>query len=310
MNYLFTNIIGSFVFDETLKQIDVIPFRSAEDYRQKASAEAKLSLKYPHLRPVPKDKEAQALAFFHDQKYFSEFHHKNLSVTKQAIKASVNEDQLIIQTIVNMTELDKISNSLVKRLREWYALYCPEPTELIESHEQFVQLVLEESKEKILSQLNITETMGADLDKKHVEEMLRLAGEVKNLYALRAQYEQYLTAVMQEYCPNIMELAGVTIGARLLELARSLKHLALLPASTIQLFGAEKALFRHITTGARSPKYGVIIGHPLIQKAKRDEKGKAARCLADKLSLCARLDYFKGEFKAPQYKKELEEKFR
>ena len=67
-------------------------------------------------------------------------------------------------------------------------------------------------------------------------------------------------------------------------------------------------MFRNLKTGSRSPKYGVIINHPLVQNAARDKKGKAARMLADKLSLCARLDFFKGEFKAPDYKKELEGK--
>ena len=85
-------------------------------------------------------------------------------------------------------------------------------------------------------------------------------------------------------------------------------RLALLPASTIQLLGAEKALFRHLKTGARSPKYGILFEHQIIQKAQRKNRGKAARMLADKLSLCARLDFFKGEFKADQYEKEIEEK--
>ena len=116
-------------------------------------------------------------------------------------------------------------------------------------------------------------------------------------------------SVMEKYCPNLLELAGVTIGAGLIELAKGLKHLALLPASTVQLLGAEKALFRHIKTGSRSPKHGIIINHPFVQSAGRELKGKAARMLADKLSLCARLDYFKGEFLAPMMKKELEAKF-
>ena len=112
---------------------------------------------------------------------------------------------------------------------------------------------------------------------------------------------------MKKYCPNVLELAGVTIGAQLLELAKSLRRMAFLPASTIQLLGAEKALFRHLKTGSRSPKYGVIFQHPLIQNTKRSKRGKKARQLADKLSICAKLDFFKGEFLAKEYRKELEE---
>ena len=150
--------------------------------------------------------------------------------------------------------------------------------------------------------------MGADLAEVHLKEIKLLAADVQNLYKLRKQHELYLQKVMKEHCPNLLELGGVTIGAKLIELGKGLKNIALLPASTIQLLGAEKALFRHIKTGSKSPKYGVIINHPIIQNAGREQKGKASRMLADKLSLCARLDYFKGEFKASQYRKELEKK--
>ncbi|MFC1801226.1 C/D box methylation guide ribonucleoprotein complex aNOP56 subunit, partial [Nanoarchaeota archaeon] len=112
----------------------------------------------------------------------------------------------------------------------------------------------------------------------------------------------------KKYCPNLLELCGSTIGSGLIELAGSLKRLATFPSSTVQLLGAEKALFRHIRTGARSPKHGLILQHPLVQNAK--EKGKAARALADKISLASRLDFFKGEFKAKEMRKELEKKFK
>ena len=156
--------------------------------------------------------------------------------------------------------------------------------------------------------LQIKETMGADLDKIHLDEMKLLAEQITQCFSLRKKHQEYLQEVMSTYCPNLLELAGATIGAGLIDLGKSLKRLALLPASTIQLLGAEKALFRHIKTGSRSPKHGIILNHPLVQKAKRDEKGKAARMLADKLSLCCRLDFFKGELKAKEYRKELEGK--
>ena len=115
---------------------------------------------------------------------------------------------------------------------------------------------------------------------------------------------------MGEYCPNLKELAGSTIGAKLLEHTGSLKRLVMMPASTIQILGAEKALFRHIKTGARPPKFGLIHDHQFIQSAKRNEQGKRARALADKLSLAVKMDYFKGEFIAKRLKTELEEKFK
>ncbi len=213
-----------------------------------------------------------------------------------------------MQAIANIAELDKVCNLLSKRLREWYGLYAPEVSEEISSHERFIAAIVSKSKTQLLIEMNLSDGMGADLGNVHVEEILLLAEQLIQLYALRQKHEDYLQNVMKTYCPNILELGGTTIGAKLIELGRGLKHLALLPASTIQLLGAEKALFRHITTGSKSPKYGLLYQHPLIQKAPSKNKGKAARMLADKLSLCARLDYFKGEFKANEYRKELEEK--
>lgn len=299
MNYIFSNILGAFVIDDQLKVLDSLLFKSVEDYKNKEKTEAKLQKKH-HAKPLPKEKLPQALLLFKDTKYYQDFYQKNLELTKEGLKHAVNEDNLIMQTIANINELDKISNTMTKRLREWYSLYYPELSEEIENHEKYVELVLEQERGQ--------ETFGADLETPDVDEMKLLAERITSLYELRKQHELYLQKIMKKYCPNLLELAGATIAARLIELGKGLKHLALLPASTIQLLGAEKALFRHLKTGSRSPKHGIILNHPLIQNAPRDKKGKAARILADKLSLCARLDFFKGEFKAPDFRKELEGK--
>ncbi|KHO50220.1 MAG: nucleolar protein 56 [archaeon GW2011_AR9] len=302
--------MGSFIFNEQLKRVDFIPFTQLEDYQHKNQAEEKLRRKHPEAQPLPQDKWMPVMQTFQDRTYFQEFYTKNCELTKQGIKNSVSDDNLITQTIANINELDKVSNLLTKRLREWYSLYLPELSKERSSHEQFVRSVAEKSKPELLKELHLmtTESMGAPLSKNDVEEMQELALLITKLYQVRQQHEVYLEKIMVRHCPNVLELAGVTLGAKLMELGKSLKHLAMLPASTIQLLGAEKALFRHIKTGAKSPKYGILFQHPFIQNARPALRGKAARMLADKLSLCARLDYFKGEFKAKEYKKELEEK--
>lgn len=304
MKYLFTNILGSFILDEKLQ----LQERYLLDDSNKNEIAIKINTQHPKIQALPRDKIPQVLALFKKKEFFPLFYKNNLGITKQKIKSSVTPDQLIIQTIANISELDKVCNLLSKRAREWYSLYLPELSQNIAAHEKYMELLATQSRKQLMAEFCYTDTMGADLSPEHLTEIVLLAKEIKQLYALRQQHEIYLQTIMKPYCPNLLELAGVTIAAHLIELGKSLKHLALLPASTIQLLGAEKALFRHIKTGARSPKYGVIHAHPLIQNAKKLEKGKAARILADKLSLCARLDYFKGEFKAPEYKKELEEK--
>ena len=220
--------------------------------------------------------------------------------TKEALRNSTSPDHLIIQSINTVMELDKVTNTLSTRLREWYSLYYPELERKIGDHKKFAELVLKEERAE--------DSFGSILAKEDLDAIKQLADNILQLIQARYEQEQYLKVVMKKHCPNILSLAGVTIGAKLIDLGRSLKRLALLPASTIQLLGAEKALFRHLKTGARSPKYGILFEHQIIQKAQRKNRGKAARMLADKLSLCARLDFFKGEFKADQYEKEIEEK--
>jgi nucleolar protein 56 len=288
MVYYFRSIVGNFDVDDTIKSIS--------PSKQKGKT------------TVPKEKMTQALVLLKDPQYYDKFSQENMKLTKQGLKESVNEDQLIIQTISNITELERICNILSKRLREWYSLYLPEFSEEMQSHEKFTEMVMTQTREELMQDLSAKKTMGADLDQVHVDEIILLAKEIISLYKLREKHEAYLEKIMKKYCPNLVELAGVTVGGKLLELGKSLKRLALLPSSTIQLLGAEKALFRHLKTDSKSPKYGIIFQHPFIQKARRQDRGRMARSLADKLSLCCRLDFFKGEFKAPEYKKELEEK--
>lgn len=308
MKYLFTNLLGSFVLDDRLEIIDSHPFSDVQSYTHPENTAQKLKKRHPQLIPLPADKLSPVLLTFKNSSYHDAFYAQNLALTRGAIKQSVSEDIFVMQTIANINELDKSINLLSKRVREWYSWYAPEVVEHISDHQKLMELIVGKSRAELLKELKEIDTMGANLDKSHVDEILLLAKQVQGLFQLREQHEKYLQKVMQKYCPNLLEMAGATIGAKLMELGKGLKHLALLPASTIQLLGAEKALFRHIKTNSRPPKHGIIINHPLVQNAKKDQKGKAARMLADKISLCARLDYFKGEFKAKEYRKELEAK--
>jgi nucleolar protein 56 len=97
---------------------------------------------------------------------------------------------------------------------------------------------------------------------------------------------------MKEIAPNLESIAGATIGARLIAKSGGLKELANLPASTIQVLGAEKALFKHLKYGTKPPKHGILFQHPLVHSAPKWQRGKIARLLANKISIAARADYF------------------
>ena len=235
---------------------------------------------------------------------------RNLELARKGVKESVNPDLFIINSINNIEEMQRIINVLSKRLREWYSIYLPELDRQITDNEAFIKLVLKKDKKALLKDLKVSSTMGANLSRKDVEPMLLIAKSIDSLANNNAELEKYLEATMKAYCPNLTTIAGALIGAKLIKGAGSLKKLAMMRSSTIQLLGAEKALFRHIRTGAKPPKYGYILQHQLVQKAKRDDKGKAARALADKIFICVRTDYFKGKYIADKLLKELEVRFK
>ena len=115
---------------------------------------------------------------------------------------------------------------------------------------------------------------------------------------------------MEKNCPNIAEVATPLLGAELIAEAGSLRRLSRVPGSTVQIFGAEKALFRHMKTGAKMPKHGIIIHHPLLAQSPYKLHGKVARALADKISIASKVDYFKGEFVGDKLKKAIISKFK
>jgi len=311
--FIFTNVIGSFVFNDNYKVVDGLLFKDIEQYKNKKEYEEKLKKKHNDLTK-PEDKNLyNILLFFKDKKYFSQFNKKNLELTKDSIRESVNNDLLIIQTINSLEDIDKTINLLAKRLRDWYSLYNPEIENKIEDHEKFISLIIKKSKQQLLKELNIDEddALGADLKDKDISSMLLLATQINNFYKLKKHYEDYLKELEKETCPNFSTIAGITIAAKLISHAGSLKRLAIMPASTIQILGAEKALFRHMRNKRNlPPKFGIIHEHQLIQKSKNEMHGKVARALADKLSIAIRVDYFKGKFIGDKLKKELIDKFK
>ena len=222
-----------------------------------------------------------------------------IQFTKKAVSESVSDDNLIIQASSSIGDLNKAISLLIKRVREWYGLYCPEFSAATQNHEEFVSEILVSSKAELLKKLKISEkdSMGAAISKADIERILAFAATVKGLYDSRDSLVKYLESVMKRHCLNIAAVAGSSTGAELIAQAGSLQRLAMLPSSTIQLLGAERELFRHLKDKKqRPPKAGILQGHPLVTSAPKQQQGRIAKLLADKISIAARVDYFKGEF--------------
>ncbi len=237
-----------------------------------------------------------------------------IEITRRKLRrAAEKRDQLAIQAIRAIDDIDKTTNLFAARLREWYSLHFPELDELIKEHEDYVRLVAElghrdnmtvenvkklgfsEAKAKRIEEA-AKKSIGADLSDFDIKPIQTLANITLELYRLRGELTSYIEAVMKEVAPNITALVGPLLGARLLSLAGGLEQLARLPASTIQVLGAEKALFRALRTGGRPPKHGVIFQYPDIHRSPKWQRGKIARALAAKLAIAAKVDAFTGRY--------------
>jgi nucleolar protein 56 len=238
----------------------------------------------------------------------------SLELAKLRIKgASEKRDLIVAQGIQTLDDLDRTVNLFMGRLREWYGVYFPELDRLVEKHETYARLALnlgyrenyttealeKESTPKERAQLvakAAESSMGADIGEADLGQIQALARNVLEFYELRKNMENYVDRTMEEMAPNVRAVAGALLGARLIAIAGSLQNLAMRPASTIQVLGAEKALFRSLKTGARPPKHGLIFQHTLLHDAKRWQRGKIARVIAGKLAIAARADAFGGKF--------------
>ena len=318
--YLYSNIIGTFVFSQNFDIRERHIFTEKESLLafplllegKPLDSENKFLKKYKKIQNLRETKDEAKIIRALDALivYKDELRSLNLNLTKNQISDSVRDDSLIIQTSNLLNELNKTINMLSKRFREWYSYSLPELEEKIHDHSHLMELVLQKSRAELIKEFNIKNSMGTSLKKEDYDSILSLAKTINALHKEKQNKETYLESLMKRTCPNLNAVAGFLIGASLVSIAGSLRNMVLMPASTIQILGAEKALFRHMVTGARPPRHGIIVNHPLISGKPQAEHGKRARALADKISMAVKIDFFKGKYIGDKLKKELDEKFK
>jgi len=250
----------------------------------------------------------------------------SIELTKLKVKrAGEKRDLMIAQAILSIDDLDKTANLFIGRIREWYGLHFPELDRMIEKHETYARLVsilgkrpnftIEGLEEEGLPVNKITQiaeaadrSMGADLIDTDIEQIQNLCKQILGLYSLRQALQSYADLTVKEVAPNVQALVDSLLAARLIASAGGLINLAKMPASTIQVLGAEKALFRALKTGTRPPKHGIIFQAPIIHDAKKWQRGKLARALAGKLAIAARTDAFSFRYIGDSLKVDLEKR--
>ena len=253
-------------------------------------------------------------------------HNLTMEMTNLRVRGAVEKSDLIVaQAVQSLDELDKTINMLMARVREWYGIHFPELDRLLEKHETYARLVVELGNKDNFTAENLEKedvpkpkaeaiakvaekSMGADLSELDLKQIRSLCKDILDMYRLRTDFETYLDSTMSEVAPNIQCLVGSLLGARLIAVSGGLINLAKRPASTIQVLGAEKALFRSLKTGTRPPKHGLIFQHTLLHDAKRWQRGKIARAVAGKLAIAARADAFGRRSIGNELKAEMEKR--
>ncbi len=251
---------------------------------------------------------------------------KSLAHTQSLLREDVEaRDKYLAQAINSIDDINSILNLIYARLSEWYGIHFPELVDLVRDNNQYIRLV-SKMRGKVRSEIVTEEisslserrqelihhaaenSLGANISSYDMNPISNLASFGVEILKTKESLESYIEESMKEVAPNLQHLVGSLLGARLISLAGSLENLAKRSSGTIQVLGAEKALFRHLRSGEDPPKHGVIFQSQLIHSAKKHQRGKIARALAGKLSIASRVDFFSGEFIAPTLLEDVEKR--
>ena len=229
------------------------------------------------------------------------------SLSRYKLKFSPDKvDTMIVQAIGLLDDLDKELNTYAMRLREWYGWHFPELGKIVPDHQMYAKALMKMGVRTKCKDLDFSDilpeeveqemkdaaeiSMGTEVSEDDIANVLQLCDQVVSLSEYRAQLWDYLRNRMQAIAPNLTTVVGELVGARLIAHAGSLMNLAKQPASTVQILGAEKALFRALKTKHDTPKYGLIYHASLVGQAEPKHKGKISRVLAAKCALSIRVD--------------------
>ena len=228
----------------------------------------------------------------------------SLSLARIQIKEELSrKDLLIMKAVDYLDHLNKSLNILMPAVREWFSIYMPELNSIVEDHELFIRAAMTIAEnggeddllkaglpKEIASRISeaMNKTLGIGV-KKEIRDIISVLSE---LFKTKEKVEKYIERLMSDVAPNLSDVAGPLLGARLITMAGGLEKLAQLPASTIQILGAHKAIFLHMTKGTKPPKHGILFQAKEVRTAPKKLRGKIARLLATKISIAARVDAY------------------
>ncbi len=238
---------------------------------------------------------------------FEELREKMLASAKAGIKeAYSSEEYALIQSINAYLETEKSYNLVYERLTEWYGIYFPEirvssastlaalalavNSDTL-SYDLVFEAVKDETKAKQIYE-KAKSTIGRKPNADEKEAVISFAEMSQAMKETLDSLEDYIGKASNKILPNVTFLTEPKIAAEMLSKAGSMERFATMPASTVQLLGAEKSLFKHLKFGSNPPKYGVLFKLPAINTLQRDIRGKVARAYATKICIALKADYY------------------
>ena len=289
-----TEIIDSLLASaiNKLPQLSIAPISDPSTHDLYRAIRTNLSSLIPGL--LPTDISTMSLGLSH-------------SLSRHKLKFSPDKvDTMVVQAIALLDDLDKELNMYAMRVKEWYGWHFPEMGKIVNDNLAYARVILKMGMRTYAAASDLAEilpeeieiavkgaaevSMGTEITSDDLDNIQALAEQVINFTEYRQQLSSYLSSRMAAIAPNLTTLVGDLVGARLIAHAGSLMNLAKSPASTIQILGAEKALFRALKTKHDTPKYGLIYHASLIGQATGKNKGKIARVLAAKAAIGLRVD--------------------
>ncbi|MBC7081554.1 MAG: hypothetical protein H5T44_04875 [Thermoplasmatales archaeon] len=305
MLYMTTKWFGVFLYDEKEIREKVLFPKNADEianrlYRISKGGIIEEEMKFEKYKPIVKERRLLAVGRegkFKEIKISAEKfgYGKNL-LREVCIRFSVKKieeeqrkrERRIAEAVNAIDDIIKVTNILLERVRSWYEYFS-----------------FDEEIDGIFN-LKIGE---GELDREEEENLKNMARIIESLNIAREKLQKYIEVSMEEIAPNLTKLVGPSIASKLVARAGGINELAKKPVSTIQLLGAERALFRHLKEGVAPPKHGIIFQHEMVNKAPKNKRGKVAKMMASKILIACRADAFTGNRIWDKLKKEMEEDY-
>ncbi|WP_414838039.1 hypothetical protein ACK3SF_01410 [Candidatus Nanosalina sp. VS9-1] len=241
-----------------------------------------------------------------------EIRDKALKQTREKLRKPVEKDLFLVKTVQQLDKLNKNFREDVENFRDLYSQHFPELVSELTDDERFVDMLdrfgVQRSELEPFQELAESSTGSAinDEEKQIIEDILSQLVETKET---TERLEAYVEKEAKKEFQNLSGLLNPLLATRLVALAGGLDELAKKPASTVQMLGAEKALFRYLHGEGTPPKHGVLFNHPFVKNLPEEERGKMARFLANKAVMAARIDNYGDEDKSEGLREEARERY-